>query len=74
MLKSAEHEILNAHKYKHMKKFSFSSGSDKAIVLFFLLINVKMPTTVSGKNSCSDELSMKFFITSELGYQLESDL
>ena len=31
MDKSAEHEILNAHKYKHMKKFSccFFSGSDR---------------------------------------------
>ena len=42
----AEHEILNAHKYKTIKKFSFFSGSDKFRMLFFLLINVKMPTIV----------------------------
>ena len=48
MLNSAEHEILNAHRYKNIKKFNFLSlsGSDKPIVLFFLLINVKMPTIV----------------------------
>ena len=57
MLTSAEHEILNAHK----------SGSDKAIMLLFLLINVKMPTIVgiltytSRKKSCSAELSKKSF-------------
>ena len=44
MLNSVEHEILNAHKYKNIKKFSFFSGSDKRSRLFFLLINVKMPT------------------------------
>ena len=46
MLSSAEHEISNAHQYKTMKKFSFSSGSDGHRMLFFLPINVKMPTTV----------------------------
>ena len=45
MLNSAEHEILIAHKYKNIKKFSFS-GSDMPRLLFFLLINVKMPTIV----------------------------
>ena len=45
MLNSVEHEILNAHNYKNIKKFSFFS-SDKLRSLFFLLINVKMPTTV----------------------------
>ena len=43
-LNSAEHEILNAIEYKNIKKFSFFSGSDKHRMLFFLLINVKMPT------------------------------
>ena len=42
---STEHEILNAHKYKFIKKSAFS-GSDKPGILFFLLINVKMPTIV----------------------------
>ena len=39
-------KILNAHKYKYIKKFSFFSDSDKPRMLFFLLINVKMPTIV----------------------------
>ena len=43
-LNSAEHEILNAIEYKNIKKFRFFSGSDKHRMLFFLLINVKMPT------------------------------
>ena len=46
MLNSAEHEILNAHKYKYIKKFSIFSGLDKPRMLFFLLMNVKMPTSV----------------------------
>ena len=54
---SAEHEILNAHKYKNIKKFSFFSGSDKPRMLFLLLLNVKMPTIVGilifmSRNSC----------------------
>ena len=50
---SVEHEILNAHKYKNTKKFSFVSGSDETRMLF----------------SCSVELSMKkkSFITSGPG-------
>ena len=39
---SAEHEILNAYEYERSR----NSGSDKPRVLFFLLINVRMPTTV----------------------------
>ena len=47
MLNSAEHEILNAHKFKNMKKFGFFFfGSNKPRMLFFPLINVKMPTIV----------------------------
>ena len=46
MLNSAEHEILNAHKYKKMKKNQHFSGSYKPRMLLFLLINVKMPTVV----------------------------
>ena len=41
-LNSAEHEILNSHKYKNIKKFSFFSGSDEPSMLFFLLINVNI--------------------------------
>ena len=36
MLNSVEHEILNAHKCRNIKKF----GSDKPRMLFFLLINI----------------------------------
>ena len=46
MLNSAEHGILNAHKFKNIKKFSIFLGSDKPRIHFFLLINVKMPTIV----------------------------
>ena len=35
MLNSAEHEILNARKYKNIKKLSIFSGSEKPRVLFF---------------------------------------
>ena len=64
MLNSAEHEIVNAHRYKNIKKFSFLC-SYKPKMLFFLPINVKMPTIVgiltfmSRKISCSAELGMK---------------
>ena len=46
MLNTAEHEILNAHNYKNIKKFGFYAGSDKQRMLFFLLIIVKMTTNV----------------------------
>ena len=47
MLNSGEHEILNAYKYKKNKQeIHFFSGSDKSRMLFFLLINVKMPRIV----------------------------
>ena len=65
VLNSVEHEILNAHKYKNIKKFSSILGSDKPRILFFPLINVKMPTFVgiltfmSRKKLCSVEMSMK---------------
>ena len=43
---SVEHEILNAHKYKNIKEIQLFPDSDKPRMLFFLLINVKMPTIV----------------------------
>ena len=46
MLNSAEHEILNAHKDKNIKKFVFFLASDKPKMLLFLIKNVKMPTFV----------------------------
>ena len=42
MLNSAEHEILNAHKYKNIEKFSFFSGSEKPRMLFLLLMNFEI--------------------------------
>ena len=51
ILNSAEPEIRKVHKYKNIKKFrGFFSGTDKPRMLFFLLINVKMPTTYSIKS------------------------
>ena len=46
MLNSVEHEILNAHKYEKYLEIELFSGSHKPRMLFFLFINVKMPTTV----------------------------
>ena len=46
VLNSAEHETLSARKYKNIEKLSFFSSSDKPIILFFVLMNVKMPTIV----------------------------
>ena len=45
MLSSAEYKILKAHKYKLSRNSAFS-GSDKPRMLFFLLMNDKMPTIV----------------------------
>ena len=46
MLKLVEHEILNAHKDKKYQEIRGFLGSDKPRMLFFPLINVKMPTIV----------------------------
>ena len=46
MLNSVEHEILNAHKYKKYQEIQLFLDSDKPRMLFFLLINVKMPTII----------------------------
>ena len=46
MLNSVENEILKAHKYKNIKKFSYFSNSDKPKMLLFLFIYVTMPTIV----------------------------
>ena len=81
MLDSVEHEILNAHKYKNFKKLRFFLGSDKRRMLFFRLINVKMPTIVgiltftSRKNfmlSCVEH--EKSFISSGPGKTLKQHL
>ena len=71
MLNSAEHEILNAHQYQHIKKLSIFQIQIGLGCYFVRLINVEMPTItgiltfMSRKISCSDELSMKLvFVTS----------
>ena len=67
MLNSAEHEILNAHKYKKKymyKKIQHFSGSDKRRTLFFLLINVKMPilTFLSRENFMLSRVEHEIFL------------
>ena len=67
MLNSVEHEILNVHVSIKILRNSAFLGSDKPIMLFFMPMNVKMPTIV-GILTCSNELSMKkSFITSGPG-------
>ena len=72
MLNSAEHEISNAHKYK-MSRNSLFLGSDKPRMLYFLLINVKMPTTIgilkcmSRKKLLLSEVEHEIFMISEPG-------
>ena len=67
MLNSVEHEISKAHSIKISRHLAFL-GSDKPRMLFFPLINVKMPMIVgiltfshlwAGNISCSVEFSMK---------------
>ena len=41
MLNSAEHEILNAHKYKKSQEIQHFLGSDKLLMLFFMFIMLK---------------------------------
>ena len=45
MLNWAEHKILNAYNLKY-KEIQLFSGLDKPGMLFFMLINVKMPTII----------------------------
>ena len=65
MLNSVEHEILNAHKYKNIKKVGFLLGSDKPRMLFSRSKILKCQQLlafyhlVAGNNSCSVELSME---------------
>ena len=46
MLNSDEHGILNVNKYKKYQEIRYYLDSDKPRMLFFLLINVNMPTIV----------------------------
>ena len=45
---TAEHEIITVQKYRN-KKNQLYAGSDKPRMLFFLLVNVKVPTFMSKK-------------------------
>ena len=72
MLNSAEHEILNARKYENIKKIKHFSGSDKLIMLFFLLIKAEMPTIVGISTFMSRKKSMLSETESEIFfYNLE---
>ena len=46
VLNSVEHEILNAHKYKNIKKFGLFKAQLSLECYFSSLIHVKMPTIV----------------------------
>ena len=77
MLNSIEHEIINTHKYKKYQGNSNFLGSDKPRMLFFQLVNVKMPTIVgiltflSRKNFVLSWVEHeKSFITSGPGFQV----
>ena len=66
VLNSVENEISNAHRYKKYQEIRLFLGSDKPRMLFFPLINVKMPNIVGiltfmNRKSFSVELSMKKF-------------
>ena len=65
MLNSGEHEILDAHKYKNIQKSNFFLGSGKPRTLFFLLINVKMPTIVG----ILTFMSRKNFMLTRVGHE-----
>ena len=74
MLISVEHDILNAHEYKNKSRNLAFLGSDKPRMLFFPLINVKMPTIIGILTFMSRKIFMlsrieheKSFITSEQG-------
>ena len=58
VLNSVEHEILNAHKYKKYQEIRLFLGSAKHRMLFFPLINVKMPTIVGILTFMSREIFM----------------
>ena len=57
MLNLVEHETLNAHKYKKYQEIQLFSDSDMPRMLYFLLINVKMPTIVYAQEKCHARLS-----------------
>ena len=72
MLNSIEHEIVNAHKYKNIKKFGHFLGSDKHRMLFFPLINVKMPTIVGILTFMSRKTYMPSLVEHEKSFMTSS--
>ena len=62
LLKSAKHEILNAHYYKMSRNSDFLSRSHMPRMLFFMFINVKMPTIIG----ILTFMSMKSFMLSKV--------
>ena len=40
MLNSVEYEMINAHTYKNIKKYSFFSDSDKPRMLFVVIVGI----------------------------------
>ena len=70
MLNSAEHKILDAHKYKKYQEIQLFSGSDKFKILYFLLIKVKMPTIVGILTFLSRKNLMLSRVEHEIFYNL----
>ena len=58
VLNSVEQEVLNAHKYKNIKKFGLFKAQLSTDYYFFPLIHVKMPTIVGILTFMSGENSM----------------
>ena len=79
MLNSAEHEILNAHKYKKYQEIQLFSGSDKPRMLIFLPLNIEMPTIfgiltfMRRKKFMLSRVKHENFITSGPWYQISSE-
>ena len=62
MLNSAKHEILNAKKYKNISRNSAFFQVQTSLECYFLIMNVKMPTTVG----ILTFISMKNFMLSRV--------
>ena len=68
MLTSAEHEILDTPQNKKYQEIQHVSGSDKPRMLFFLLINVKMPAIVGILTFMSRKNFMLSWVKHEKGF------
>ena len=66
MLNSAAHEILDAQKYKYIKKFIYFQAQISLKCYLFQLIYVKMPTIVG----ILTFMSRKYFMLNELSMEL----